>query len=245
MLYAILADIHANLIAFEAVLQDMESQGKIEQIWCVGDTVGYGPAPHQCIELLRRFNHLSIAGNHEWAAMGRIDTFDFNPEAAMSVHWTAEQLTKEDKDYLETLPLTLMQDSFTLAHGSPRSPLWEYLLDSVTAGGSFAYLNTQNCFIGHSHIPLFFQYDETEQLCDGSRWEAGSLLKLGVHRLILNPGSVGQPRDGDPRASYAIYDSEARSVTIFRTPYDIAATQGEMERLGLPRRFINRLSHGL
>lgn len=244
MLYAILADIHGNLVAFEAVLQDMKSYGEIEQIWCLGDIVGYGPAPHQCIELLRQFNHLAIVGNHEWAAIGRIDTFDFNPESAAAIHWTMEQLTREDKEYLEALPLTLVHDSFTLAHGSPRSPLWEYLLDSASAGASFAYANTQNCFIGHSHLPLIFRYDEAEQICHRSRWESGSATGLGRDRLIINPGSVGQPRDGDPRAGYAIYDSKARRVVFIRIAYDITTTQREMERYDLPRHLINRLALG-
>ncbi|MBM2831867.1 MAG: Ser/Thr protein phosphatase [Dehalococcoidia bacterium] len=246
MLYAIMADIHANLLAFEAVLRDMDGRGKIEQVWCLGDMVGYGPAPHQCIERLRQMNHLCVAGNHEWAATGRIDTFDFNLEAAQAVQWTAGQLTQEDRDYIEALPSTLAQGPFTMAHGSPRSPLWEYLMDSGLARENLAYFNTQNCFIGHSHIPLFFRCGEKEQLCQGNRWEAGFPLKLGGgDRLIINPGSVGQPRDGDPRSSYAIYDSEKESVVLVRVRYDIEATQRDMERHGLPQQLIRRLSRGV
>lgn len=242
---AVLADIHGNLVALDAVLKDMEARGGAGQLWCLGDTVGYGPEPSKCIQRLRQYDHLCIAGNHEYASTGRVDTFDFNPDAAAAVQWTAEHLTQDDKQYLQGLSVTLVEGAFTMAHGSPRSAVWEYLVNSAQAIENFDYFKTPFCLIGHSHIPLYFEYLEEEGLCPGKRFEDGALLKLGKNRLIINPGSVGQPRDRDPRASYAIYDSDGRTIQLFRVPYDIAATQSEMEQYGLPRSLIDRLSKGV
>ncbi len=130
MRYAIIADIHANLAAFTAVLNDIESKGGVVEIWCLGDIVGYGPDPHQCIELLCQYNHACVAGNHDWAATGKIDTSDFNPDAAAACQWAARQLSPEDAKYLENLPLTIQRGDFTLVHGSPREPIWEYVLST-------------------------------------------------------------------------------------------------------------------
>ena len=128
MRHLIISDIHGNLIAFKAVLQDTEAKGEFDEIWCMGDIVGYGPEPHGCIELLHRYDHICIAGNHDWAAIGKIDISDFNPYTAMSCRWTARQVTTEDVNYLQDLSLSLKQDNFTLVHGSPHQPAWEYLL---------------------------------------------------------------------------------------------------------------------
>ena len=244
MRYAIIADIHANLAAFTAVLDDIERRGKVEEVWCLGDIVGYGPDPHQCIELLRQHNHICVAGNHDWAAIGKITTSDFNPDAAAACHWTAQQLTPEDIEYLESLPLVIQRDDFTLVHGSPGEPIWEYLLSTSSAEKNFAYFQSQFCLVGHSHVPLVFEYSETGA-CFFSEFPANSVLALGKKRLIINPGGVGQPRDGDPQASYAIYDSEARSVTHYRIPYDIEATQARMMEHRLPMRLVRRLSYGV
>ncbi len=242
MRYAILADIHANLVAFQAVLDHAQARGGFDEIWCLGDIVGYGPEPHQCIELLRSFKHLCIAGNHDWASIGNIDTSDFNPVAAQACHWTANQLSEEDIAYLKALPLTLVQDNFTLAHGSPREPIWEYLLSPEQARENLDHFTTAYCLVGHSHIPLIF-----EQAGQGMAYQVlndGMKIGLGENRLILNPGGVGQPRDGDPRAAYAIYDSQTQTVSLFRVEYDIASTQKKMAEQGLPLSLILRLSHG-
>ena len=138
MRYAILADIHSNLAAFTAVLDDIEHRGGVEEIWCLGDIVGYGPDPHQCLELLHQHNHICVAGNHDWAAVGKLDTSFFNPDAAAACHWTAQQLSPEDVHYLESLPLVIERNDFTLAHGSPRDPIWEYLLSTSSAKQNFA-----------------------------------------------------------------------------------------------------------
>jgi len=244
MRYAIIADIHSNLAAFTAVLDDIERRGGADEIWCLGDVVGYGPDPHQCLELLRRYDHICVAGNHDWAAIGKLDTSDFNPDAAAACHWTAQQLTTEDKRYLENLPLVIERDDFTLVHGSPREPIWEYLVSTVIARQNFAYFKSQFCLVGHSHVPLVFEYSETGE-CLSGQLPADSVLWLGESRLIINPGGVGQPRDGDPRASYAIYDSDTRSISHYRIPYDIGATQDRMMDYGLPEYLVTRLSYGL
>lgn len=244
MLYAIIADIHSNLAAFEAVLQDIKTRGKIEQIWCLGDIVGYGPDPHQCIELIHQYNYLCVAGNHDWAAIGAIDTSDFNSAAAVAAHWTASQLTSEDKEFLRNLPLTQTADNFTLTHGSPRDPIWEYLTDTYSAEENLTYFHTSYCLIGHSHIPLLFEWPEDRQSCGLYRLYDDSTLELKDKRLMFNPGSVGQPRDGDPRASYAIYNSENRTVHLFRLVYEINRTQSRMLECSLPQHLITRLSYG-
>ena len=241
---AIIADVHSNLAAFTAVLNDTERRGGVEEVWCLGDVVGYGPDPHQCIELLRQYNHICVAGNHDWAALGKVDTSDFNPDAAAACHWTARQLSPEDIRYLESLPLMVQRGDFTLVHGSPREPIWEYILSTGSAKQNFAHLQSQFCLIGHSHVPLVFEYNEAGT-CLFNEFPVDSALTLGENRLIINPGGVGQPRDGDPRASYAIYDNEAKSITHYRVPYDIGATQSKMTEHGLPRRLVSRLSYGV
>ena len=244
MRYAIIADIHANLAAFTAVLDDIERRGGAEEIWCLGDVVGYGPDPHQCIELLRQYNHVCVAGNHDWAVIGKLDTSSFNPYAAAACHWTAQQLSPEDIQYLESLPLVIEKGDFTVVHGSPREPIWEYLLSTSNAKENLAYFQSKFCLIGHSHVPLIFKYSETDG-CSFSQFLPNIGLVLGESRLIINPGGVGQPRDGDPRASYAIYDDEARAITHYRIPYDIGATQSRMMEHGLPQRLVVRLSYGV
>ncbi|MBI2328325.1 MAG: metallophosphoesterase family protein, partial [Chloroflexi bacterium] len=160
MRYAIISDIHANLAAFTAVLDDIERRGGMEKVWCLGDVVGYGPEPHRCLELLRQTNHICVAGNHDLAAIGKIDTAEFNPDAAASCHWTAQQLGATDREYLSNLPLVIEEDDFTLVHGSPREPVWEYLISTGMAKENFAYFKTPFCLVGHSHKPLVFSHTE-------------------------------------------------------------------------------------
>jgi len=244
MRYAIIADIHANLAAFTAVLVDIEHRGEAEEMWCLGDIVGYGPDPHQCIELLRQTNHVCVAGNHDWAAIGKIDTSEFNPDAAAACHWTAQQLTPEDIQYLRHLPQVIHKDDFTLVNGSPREPIWEYLLSISIAKENFAYFKSRFCLVGHSHVPLVFKYSGTGA-CSFNQFSTSIGLALAKNRLIINPGAVGQPRDGNPRASYAIYDSESKLVRLYRVPYDIGITQARMSKHNLPMSLIARLSHGV
>ena len=243
MRYAIIADIHANLAAFTAVLEDIEHRGGVDEVWCLGDIVGYGPDPHQCLELLRQYNHVSVAGNHDWAAAGKIDTADFTADASAASHWTAQQLSPEDIQHLKSLPLVIEKDDFTLVHGSPREPIWEYVLSTSLARENFTFFQSNYCLVGHSHVPLVFKDEDGS--CSLNRLSTDIGLALGKSRLIINPGSVGQPRDSDPRASYAIYDSETRLVKLYRISYDIGATQDKMMQNGLPIRLVLRLNHGM
>jgi len=241
MRLAILADIHSNLAAFESVLKDLESRGGFDKIWCLGDMVGYGPQPNECVARLRQFDHVCIAGNHDWAAIEKMDTFEFNPVAAIAAQWTAQELTADSRDYLTALPLILNVDGFTLAHGSPREPIWEYLLSQSAAKENFTYFETSYCLVGHSHVPLVFELDGTQVML---RELGETEFVLSSNRMIINPGSVGQPRDGDPRASYALYDSETKKIGHYRVEYDIAATQKKMTEFDLPRPLIQRLTYG-
>ncbi|MFC2024898.1 metallophosphoesterase family protein [Chloroflexota bacterium] len=244
MRYAIIGDIHANLAAFTAVLDDIERRGGVEKIWCLGDIVGYGPDPHECVELLRQTNHICVAGNHDWAAIGKIGTSEFNPDAAAACHWTAKQLRPADIAYLENLPLVIEEDDFTLVHGSPREPIWEYIISISLAKQNFACFKSQFCLVGHSHVPLVFSYSDSGA-CSYSPFLPNVGLALGKNRMIINPGGVGQPRDGDPQASYAIYDSESKMIRLYRIPYDIHTTQDKMIKSGLPIRLATRLSYGM
>jgi len=245
MRYAIISDIHSNLAAFEAVLLDIDERGGAERIWCLGDVVGYGPNPCECIELLQRYDHACVAGNHDWAALGKADLDDFNTEAAAASVWTMKQLGSKEIGYLENLPLSLEEGDFTLVHGSPREPVWEYLLSIYSAKISFAYFQTKYCLVGHSHVPLVFELSADGGDCLLHKVSPDTELRLEENRLIINPGGVGQPRDGDPRASYAIYDSERGVISYYRVTYNIAATQQRMKERGLPQRLIDRLSYGL
>jgi diadenosine tetraphosphatase ApaH/serine/threonine PP2A family protein phosphatase len=244
MRYALLADIHANLPAFSAVLDDINHRGGVEELWCLGDIVGYGPHPGRCIELLRQQKHICIAGNHDLGAIGKLALSDFNPDAAYACRWTAQQLSAGDIEYLESLPLVLEKDDFTLVHGSPREPVWEYLISKGNARENFFYLKTRFCLVGHSHMALIFKQEE-DGSCSFIPLSISIGQVLGKSRMIVNPGSVGQPRDGDPRASYVIYDSDSGVVRLYRVEYDISATQLEMTKKNLPVRLIVRLEHGL
>jgi predicted phosphodiesterase len=237
---AIVSDIHANLQAFEAVLAHA---GRVEALWCLGDTVGYGPHPNECVALLRSYEHLAVAGNHDLAACGQMATDDFNAAAAQAAHWTAEQLSTASRTFLTELPMVMMEGDFTLVHGSLRWPEWEYLLSSEQAQAHLELQQTPYSLVGHTHLPMVCESDGASSprlapATDGQR------VALGERRMILNPGGVGQPRDGDPRACYALYDSDEACVTYHRVAYDIEATQAAMRAAGLPAWLIERLSSG-
>jgi diadenosine tetraphosphatase ApaH/serine/threonine PP2A family protein phosphatase len=239
---AVLADIHSNLEAFQAVLKDLDTRGGADEIWCLGDVVGYGPDPGECLRLLRRHPGAGVAGNHDWAAIGQLDTSSFNPEAAAACQWTAEALQKDDADYLAGLPLTLRRGDFTLVHGSPREPIWEYVLSTQVARANFSCFDSRFCLIGHSHSPLLFELD-AQGSCRLHQLPGQLSLRTGS-RLIINCGSVGQPRDGDPRASYAIIDTEQETLRHCRVVYDYKVTQEKILDADLPARLASRLSVG-
>jgi len=241
--YVIIADIHSNLAAFQAALGHAEEIGPIDRLWCPGDVVGYGPDPGACIALLRQYPRTAVAGNHDLAATGKISTADFNASAARAAAWTGAQLTSEERQYLDGLPEVAKEGEFTLVHGTLRAPVWEYLLSLEAAREQFRLMETPYSIVGHSHVPFL-----AEELADGrirmEPWWDGERVELGERRLIINPGGVGQPRDGDPRAACALYDTEARTLTLHRVEYDIAATQEKMRTAGLPSWLAERLSFG-
>lgn len=239
----ILSDIHANAVALEAVLAD--AAGRWDRLWFLGDLVGYGPDPNECIDRLGRQEALALSGNHDWAVLAKLDMDEFNPEAKQVVEWTRKTLTEAHMAYLAGLPPMAVKDDFTLAHGSPRHPVWEYILDLQTAFENFDHFETAYCLVGHSHVPALFELDEAASVLNGYAAADGEVVELGRHRLILNPGSVGQPRDGDPRAAYALLDHEAMTWTFHRVAYDIAETQRRMKDRKLPRRLIDRLAQGV
>ena len=244
MRYAILADIHSNLAALTAVLDDIERRGGVDEVWCLGDVVGYGPEPRECIARLRQVSQVCVLGNHDGAVIGKVDISFFNPDAAAANRWTAGQLGPEDRDFLEQLPPVIERGDFTLAHGSPREPIWEYLLSTQSAQDNLAHFRTRFCFVGHTHVPVVFTCGETG-VCTAQRFGPEQPLALEESRTIINPGAVGQPRDGDPRASYATYDDKAGVATRYRVTYDIRATQARMVQRGLPMSLVARLSRGL
>lgn len=243
MRYLIISDVHANQTALSAVLDDA---GSYDSIWCLGDLVGYGPDPNECVERLRELAHLSLAGNHDWAALGKLDIMSFNSDARAASIWTSGELSRSSRKFLDALPTDTVKDQFTLAHGSPRQPVWEYVLYPSIAQPNFKHFGTQFCFVGHTHTPVIFQlaWQEFGEYCELIPPTLDGPIPLGKQRLIMNPGSVGQPRDGDRRASYALLDLEHLTIEYRRIPYPIDETQRRMEEADLPVRLISRLSFG-
>ena len=239
---AVLADIHSNLEALEAVFRDIEVKGGVDEVWCLGDIVGYGPEPAECIKLLREHNPVCIAGNHDMGAVGKLELTFFNPAAAQACSWTGEKLTPEDLKYLEELPMTVQKGDFLLAHGSPASPLLEYVASNSIAEKNFSHFEERYCLVGHTHEPQAYKLEDDKVGSISLSSGIGLVLKKG--RMIINPGAVGQPRDGDPRASYAIYDSEGSLFRVYRVEYGIRATQDKMMEAGLPVSLVTRLEVG-
>lgn len=220
MLYGIIADIHSNLEAFRVVLQELRAA---DQVVCLGDIVGYGPDPNECIALMLEKKIPSVAGNHDKAAVGEMSTQWFNENARLAVEWTAGQLTGPNKEYLSSLPLTLEFPDFQIVHGSLVNPLEEYLENRAVAFPTFEKMTKNLLFVGHTHVPLHLRSEE---------------------KTIINPGSIGQPRDGDPRASFGTYDSEKKEFTLYRIEYNIPLVQEKMKKAELPPHLIERLSYG-
>lgn len=241
MRYGIVADIHGNLAAFESVLADM---GRVDALWCLGDLVGYGPEPNECIERLREFDHECVIGNHDLAAIGRLDMSDFNPDAAAAAEWTARALTERSRQYLSALPQKVVVEPFTLVHGSPRQPAWEYITHEGRAQANFDQFATPGCLVGHTHVPALYLQEPAGGRVLGRLPGPGERFQIDGQRLIANPGGVGQPRDGDPRAAYALYDSDSRVLEWRRVGYPIPAVQQRMRDLGLPHRLVERIAFG-
>lgn len=243
----IISDIHANLTAFKAVLEHAQNQWDI--IWFLGDLIGYGPDPNECVQELQKHKHIALSGNHDKAVLGQLDIKSFNREAKYAITWTQEAISEETRSYLQNLPPKQVEGEFTLAHASPRYPIWEYILDPLTASENFNWFETGFCLVGHTHVPVIFE----EQLNGFRRVNVRSpnyangreAVLLGPERLIINPGSVGQPRDSDPRAAYALLDTDAMTWSYRRVPYPIREVQERMEKCGMPKRLVNRLAYGV
>ncbi len=240
MRFGVISDIHSNLIALDAVL---DSMGSVDQYWCLGDVVGYGPEPNECIERLLELDHVAVVGNHDAAAIGAASPRLFNGEARRAVEWTARVLTKESAEYLRSLPEQMEHDQVLLVHGSPRDPIWEYVTSRGQAADAFAASEVQYLFVGHTHIPLVFVQDSQGKVLSGAP-EDDLTLRLGSERLLINPGSVGQPRDGDPRAAYAIVDSDRMLVEFHRVEYDVEEAQRRMKTMGASEWLTSRLAYG-
>lgn len=243
MRIAVTSDIHANLGALEAVLAHASA---IDAIWNMGDCVGYGPQPSECIASLREADALWVAGNHERAATGAMSVDEFNQSAADAALWTREQLSEDEKTFLDALPEVAVEGDFTLVHGTLRWPVWEYLDGPDTALAHLSLQRTRFGFVGHTHVPaLVTERPDSAEGCQIRRLHNGEAIDLSTdERLVLNPGSVGQPRDGDNRASYGILDTDAGSFTLHRVEYEIAATQRLMDKAGLPVWLSERLDIG-
>ncbi len=241
----VLSDVHANLAALEAVLGDAAAVG-FEQVWCLGDTIGYGPEPEECVVRIRGLASEAVVGNHDWAAVGGMDVADFNPEARRAVLWTQQHLSLGSAAWLRLLPSDpLVVGDFTLTHGSPRDPVWEYILRPADASENLAFFETPFCLVGHTHVPALFMARQNERRMERLSPLPGKPIALQDYtRVILNPGSVGQPRDNDPRAAYAILDTEEKTWLARRVAYPIEVTQAHMRTAALPERLINRLAFG-
>jgi predicted phosphodiesterase len=239
----VLSDIHSNLEALQAVLEDAELRGGFQEIWLLGDLVGYGPDPGPCLRLLRGYDLRAVAGNHDYAAIGKMSATTFNPSAAVAVRWTSSQLSADEVDFLAGLPLIATAEPFTLVHGSLRAPVWEYLLTDEAALSTLELLQTQFCLVGHSHIPFIcLENQGSPQFVE---FTEDRIFELNEERWIINPGGVGQPRDHDSRPSYAVYDSGPGTMQRHRVSYDIAVTQEKMRQARLPQYLIDRLDYGV
>ena len=240
MRIAVLSDIHGNLPALEAVLEALQPY---DAIWQLGDVVGYGPQPDEVVARLADENASGVRGNHDAAALGDLDTDSFNDDARTAVEWTAERIEQSTRDWLAQLPQVAVEDPFTLVHGSPRDPTWEYIFTASIARANLSAFETEHALAGHTHIPIV--YREKGGRMEGIAVDNGDQLKLGSQRVIANPGSVGQPRDGDPRASAMILDTDRHALEWHRVDYPIAQVQKLMEQRRLPPRLARRLSYGL
>lgn len=240
MRYAILSDIHGNLPALRAVLADTE--GRADGVLCLGDTVGYGADPAPCVDLVAARAAAVVGGNHEHAVAGLLDLDWFNRHARAAAEWTQGQLDDDHRAYLGRLPLTAEVGDATLVHASPRHPEeWDYLVSAEDGFEAFGAFATRYCFVGHSHVPGVWSLGSSGPEHDR---RAVEVVPAAGRRYIVNVGSVGQPRDRDTRAAYALWDAEAGRVTIRRVAYDVAAARARIEAAGLPRFLADRLASG-
>ncbi len=241
MKLAVVSDVHSNLHALDAVLAEIDAGG-FDELWCLGDVVGYGPRPLECIAALRERAAVCLGGNHDLVVVGRIPLATFAGEAAAAASWTRSVLDDAARDFLGALEPRATLSGVEMFHGSPRDPVWDYVLSEDAARWTLAATSAPLVLVGHSHVALELSGDGTE--VRGGQAAAGTSLDLGAARRLLNPGSVGQPRDGDPRAAWLEIDKRSGRATFRRTPYPVERTQAEMRERGLPEVLAARLEHG-
>jgi diadenosine tetraphosphatase ApaH/serine/threonine PP2A family protein phosphatase len=241
MRVAVVSDIHSNLHALEAVLAALDADAP-DELWCLGDLVGYGPRPNECCAAVESRASICLAGNHDLAVRGDIELFEFSGEAAVAARWTRDVLAEDARAFLSRLEPTSTAAGVALYHGSARDPVWEYVLSDEAAEATLDLAGTPLVLVGHSHAALAAV--ERDGAIVGGLAEAGTELDLRAGRALLNPGSVGQPRDGDPRAAYLLLDLDTRQASFRRVEYDIDRTQAEIQALGLPALLAARLAVG-
>jgi predicted phosphodiesterase len=243
MRVAVLSDIHANLRALDAILA---AAGPVDAVWHLGDVVGYGPDPDAVVERLATLGAQGVRGNHDLAAVGDDVIRDFNVDARAAMEWTRAAIRPETRDWLAALPPRLVLGNWSLVHGSPRDPTWEYIVTEQAAAENLALLATPHGLFGHTHLPIAYVLAEGSPEAVGTLTpDPGTILAVDQRRALVNPGSAGQPRDGDPRASGLVLDLATGTITWVRAAYDIAATQKAMRAAGLPARGVSRLALGI
>jgi diadenosine tetraphosphatase ApaH/serine/threonine PP2A family protein phosphatase len=240
VLVAVVSDIHANLVALEAVLSEVDAASP-DEIWCLGDVVGYGPRPNECCELVHARAQLCLCGNHDLAVRGTLDLEEFSGDAALAARWTQGVLSEEARRFLGQLEPEGERAEVSLYHGSARDPVWEYVLSDEAAAATLAIAPHPTVIVGHSHVAL--QVGWLDDALDGGLAPAGTEVAL-EGRVLLNPGSVGQPRDGDPRAAWLLLDLDRRRATFRRVQYDVEETQAQMREARLPEMLAARLELG-
>jgi predicted phosphodiesterase len=241
MRIAVISDVHANLVALDAVLAHV---GSVDAIWHLGDVVGYGPDPDAVVDRLATAGAIGVRGNHDSAAVGGNEIDWFNADARDAMEWTRRTISAPTVAWLGAWPLRREEAGFTLAHGSPLDPTWEYVTTTAAARDNLAAITTEHGINGHTHVPIAFSQDGDRMGRFSPGENASTGIELDGHRLLLNPGSVGQPRDGDPRASYLLLELDTRHAGWHRVPYDIDAVRVRMRTVGLPTRLGERLRHG-
>ena len=239
MRLAVLSDIHANLAALDAVCDEL---GVVRRALGAGRHGGLGPQPNEVIRRLQELGARAVTGNHDGAAIGTVDASWFNPDAQAAIQWTTTVLDENSRAYLAALPEVRRDGELTAVHGSPREPIWEYITDAAIAAANLSAFETRRCLFGHTHLPIIYRADGIHITVIPAT--PSSPIALDARRALINPGSVGQPRDGNPEASYLVLDIEAGIAEFHRVRYDIALTQRLMREVGLPRWLVERLAIG-
>jgi diadenosine tetraphosphatase ApaH/serine/threonine PP2A family protein phosphatase len=239
---AVISDVHANWHALEAVLEEVDRE-EPDELWCLGDLVGYGPRPNPCCAAVERRAAICLAGNHDLGVLGAIDLAEFAGDAAVAARWTRGVLAEGSRAFLESLASSERRDGAELFHASPRDPIWEYVLSAEAARVALQLTDAPLVLVGHSHVPLAITLQD--DVLDGGLAPDATDVPLAPGRRLLNPGSVGQPRDGDPRAAWLLLDFEAGIASFRRVAYAVERTQEEIHERGLPDALAQRLAHGI